>query len=68
MFRYPEENGGAPLLQTPSILYNYFPSTPGRGSVYGGIQMAPPPQRANAQNNQRGTRHTWGSGHVFEGN
>ncbi|XP_054165456.1 derlin-1-like [Oppia nitens] len=69
MYRYPEEHGGQSLLQTPSILYNYFPSTPGRGSVYGGFQYQPPPQRSNDQNNQRGSgRHNWGSGNVLGNN
>ncbi len=64
-FKYPQDFGGAALLQTPNILYNYFPTSPGRGSVHGGIRMAPPPQRNDAQNNQRGGRHSWGTGHVL---
>lgn len=63
-YKYQQDFGGAALLQTPNFLYNYFPTTPGRGSVHGGLRMAPPPQRANPQTNQRG-RHNWGSGHVL---
>ncbi|CAG2111869.1 unnamed protein product [Medioppia subpectinata] len=71
-FKYPEEHGGPPLLQTPSILYNYFPSTPGRGSVHGGFQ--PPPSRSTPSapnsppNPPRGGRHNWGSGQTLGGN
>jgi len=64
-FKYPEEYGGTPLISTPSFLYHYFPSVPGRGSVHGGFQ--PPPQRPNDQNQQRGGRYNWGSGQVLGG-
>ncbi|KFM74347.1 Derlin-1, partial [Stegodyphus mimosarum] len=56
MYTYPLNYGGSSLLQTPQILYDYFPSrrtAPGVG--------VPPPSRQAPPNNRRG----WGQGHVL---
>jgi len=43
VFKYPELYGGTALIDTPSILHDYFPSTPGRG----GFSMQPPASAFN---------------------
>jgi len=61
MFKYPVDFGGVSLIQTPRILYDYFPSVPGRG----GVHAEPPQQRRDgAPSGVRG-RHSWGSGNTL---
>ncbi|GLH14233.1 hypothetical protein R5R35_003348 [Gryllus longicercus] len=68
MFKYPQELGGPSLLQTPSILYNWFPTQ--RGGVHG---FGPPPANRRPANAGEAPaagqgRHHWGRGHVLGGN
>lgn len=73
MFKYPEINGGPPLLATPSILYSYFPSVAGRGGFGGGSYSStrtvrtpnsPPTGGNDAPTTGRSfpMPHSWGSG------
>lgn len=54
---YPQERGGSALIQTPQILYDYFP-TSNRAAGFG----VPPATRQRPVN--RGG-HTWGRGHTL---
>ena len=63
-YRYPQENGGVQLIQTPSILYDYFPNTSPRGGFF----SVPPQQRRDDRGPDGSTRHRWGTGHVLGGN
>ncbi|XP_018327162.1 derlin-1 [Agrilus planipennis] len=65
MFKYPQELGGPVLIQTPSILKQWFPDTV--GGVHG---FGRPPPRPTAPTRDGGMfrRHNWGSGQVLGGN
>lgn len=64
MFKYPQDFGGARLLNTPQILYKYFPNR--RGGV-SGFGQAPASRRRPDDDNQGG--HNWGrGGHALGGN
>ncbi|CAF0964187.1 unnamed protein product [Adineta steineri] len=71
VFKYPQDFGGAHLLQTPSFLYRYFPND--RASV-SGFGTPPPPSTArrpdDPENNDRnpGRQIFGGRGHVLGGN
>jgi derlin-1 len=79
MYKYPQDYGGPALIQTPSILYNYFPNYSARGGVTSG--SAPNPRRADT-NTARGTGtgtgtggggtgafpYAWGRGNTLGGN
>ncbi|KAK2725041.1 hypothetical protein QYM36_001486 [Artemia franciscana] len=53
-FKYPQDFGGASLLQTPQFLYNYFPGrAPGTG-----LFSRPPQERSGS----------WGRGNRLGGN
>lgn len=59
-FKYPQDYGGRRLLNTPDIIYQYFPNRQGGVGGFGqppAFRQAPPP----ANNNRRG--HDWGPGH-----
>lgn len=58
-YKYPQEHRGPDILQTPGILYEYFP--PRRGGVAGFGQA---PASRQPQNDAR-RRYTWGRGHVL---
>ncbi|ESN98693.1 hypothetical protein HELRODRAFT_67318 [Helobdella robusta] len=60
MFKYPQDFGGYQFLQTPSILYKYFPNR--RGGV-SGFGVAPATRRPD--DNQQ--RHSWGRGQQLGG-
>ncbi|RWS09248.1 Derlin-1-like protein [Dinothrombium tinctorium] len=60
VFKYPEMHGGSPLIETPAILYDYFPSTPGRGGIY-----AQPPASTAYTRQERTPGHQWGRGHTL---
>jgi len=55
MYSYPLEYGGSTLLQTPQILYDYFPS---RSNIGG--RGVPPTSRQAPRDNRGG--HSWGQG------
>lgn len=55
-FKYPQDFGGRPLLETPQFLYKYFPNM--RGSI-SGFGVAPQSRRATPANDER---HRWGGG------
>jgi len=63
MYQYPQEYGGQSFLQTPQILYNYFPNqaggTGGFGQAPASARDANPPQQ---QQQQQPGRHNWGRG------
>lgn len=68
MFKYPQDLGGASLLQTPSILRDWFPDSV--GGVHG---FGRPPERTQVPQNRGGTGnffrgHNWGPGNVLGGN
>lgn len=68
MFKYPQELGGPVLLQTPTILKQWFPDQV--GGVHG---FGVPPQRAAAQARDRPAGglfrgHNWGRGQTLGGN
>ncbi|XP_042886204.1 derlin-1-like [Penaeus japonicus] len=50
-FKYPQDFGGVSLLQTPHILYKYFPNTQGGESGFG---RPPPAQRAGGNDGTGG--------------
>eukprot|EP00116_Pleurobrachia_bachei_P008345 sb/3468607/ len=56
-YKYPIDYGGASFLNTPQILYKYFPN---RGGGVSGFGQAPATRAAPAGNN--GGRHNWGGG------
>jgi len=67
--KYPEENGGGPLISTPSILYSYLPSMPGRGG------FGNPPSTDSIRVPRSAVRgaggplpHSWGRGNSLGGN
>lgn len=55
-FKYPQDHGGAALIQTPQFLYNYLPNTVGGVHGFGGGA----PRREQPAN--RGGAHAWGRG------
>lgn len=60
MFKYPQDFGGRQFLQTPAILYKYFPNR--RGGV-AGFGQAPAARRPAGNNGGGfGGRHQWGGG------
>jgi len=61
MFKYPQDFGGRSFLQTPSFLYNWFPTR--RGGVHG--FGAAPTNRRPAANDRGG--HNWGQGNQLGG-
>lgn len=68
MFKFPQELGGPVLLQTPSILKQWFPDQ--IGGVHG---FGVPPQRAAAPDRDRPAGglfrgHNWGRGQTLGGN
>lgn len=67
MFKYPQELGGPALLQTPSILKEWFPNT--SGGIHG-FGVPPQPRAQNGNQNRGGIfrGHAWGRGHVLGGN
>lgn len=68
MFKYPQELGGPVLLQTPSILKEWFPDNFGGVHGFGEPpQRAPRPPPATRGGLFRG-RHNWGRGNILGGN
>lgn len=66
MFKYPQDFGGVRLLNTPQILYKYFPNR--RGGVSGFGQAPASRRRPDNDDNDPG-RHRWGGGgQVLGGN
>ncbi|XP_018014876.1 derlin-1 [Hyalella azteca] len=61
-FKYPQDFGGASLLSTPQILYDYFPNQRGVMSGFGQAPQAPP-----AGGNGRGGGGGGGGGAWFRG-
>ncbi|KAL3860205.1 hypothetical protein ACJMK2_010361 [Sinanodonta woodiana] len=59
MFKYPQDFGGVRLLNTPQILYKYFPNR--RGGV-SGFGVPPASRRRDDDNNGDPGRHPWGRG------
>jgi len=69
MFKYPQDFGGASLLSTPSIFYQWFPNRRGGVSGYG---QAPASSQqggggggggAGGGGGRFGGGHNWGQGH-----
>ncbi|XP_050399051.1 derlin-1 [Patella vulgata] len=58
MFKYPQDFGGARLINVPEFLYKYFPNR--RGGM-GGFGTAPSSRRQQDGNNDN-RRHAWGQG------
>ncbi|XP_076370492.1 derlin 1 [Tachypleus tridentatus] len=66
MFKYPQDFGGRAFLQTPQILYKFFPNQRG---MFAGFGQAPTPRRPGGDDdNQPRRRYNWGQGHVLGGN
>lgn len=66
--QYPQEFGGPMLLNTPQILYKYFPN---RRSGVQGFGSTPQPRaefRAAQDPPQNARRYAWGTGNVLGGN
>ncbi|EJW83128.1 derlin-1 [Wuchereria bancrofti] len=62
-FKYPQDFGGRAFLQTPQILYRWFPS---RTNIVHGFGQAPSYRRTNTGDG--GTvRHNWGQGRPLGG-
>lgn len=61
-FIYPEENGIS-IIETPQIFYKYLPNQ----RLTGGINrfFASPRPSSNTSPNNRGSGHSWGTGHVL---
>lgn len=59
MFKYPQDFGGVRLLNTPQILYKYFPNR--RGGV-SGFGQAPASRRRQDDDNDDPNQHRWGRG------
>ncbi|XP_071512769.1 derlin-1 [Panulirus ornatus] len=62
MFKYPQDFGGATLLRTPQILYDYFPNY--RENVYG-FGQAPTARRSNDDGGTGGRGIFRGQGHTL---
>uniref|UniRef100_A0A0R3RZ64 Derlin n=1 Tax=Elaeophora elaphi TaxID=1147741 RepID=A0A0R3RZ64_9BILA len=63
MFKYPQDFGGHAFLQTPQILYRWFPN---RTNVVHGFGQAPSYRRTDAGDGGTG-RHNWGQGRPLGG-
>jgi derlin-1 len=61
MFKYPQDFGGAQLLQTPEILYKYFPNR--NTGVHGFFGRAPTNRQTNNNNNNDAPRNLGGRGY-----
>lgn len=62
-FKYPQDFGGRSFLQTPQILYRWFPS---RTNVVHGFGQVPSYRRTNIGDG-RAVRHNWGQGRPLGG-
>lgn len=62
MFKYPQDFGGARVINTPSFLYKLLPN---RRAGVSGFGM-PPASRAPNNDRDRGGRHAWGDGRRLE--
>jgi len=65
MYKYPQDFGGRSFLQTPQILYKYFPNR--RGGV-AGFGMAPASRRRPDEDQGDNRRHAWGRGNTLGNN
>jgi len=61
-YKYPIDYGGAAFINTPQILYKYFPNRSGGVSGFG---QAPASRRPEARDEGR---HNWGAGNPLGGN
>lgn len=61
MFKYPQDYSGIQVLNTPEILYKYFPNR--TGGVHGFFGRAPTNNNNNRQNEDRPNRNLGGRGY-----